>query len=180
MIFIRFYEFALFAFIAFFSYQASQLNQGLWLTGLCINCPCPFNSLTSDQYFSIAKSLHPHFYQLIWRYFLFETVYLFQSSFFTFWFRKQVRHYHALIICILREKSMHAFTGFLSGKKMMILGTFGSSCSQVFLTIFTGKHRGRILFFNKVTSLRPKTLLRKRLQHRCFSVNFPKFLRTLF
>ena len=62
MIFIRFYEFALFAFIAFFSYQASQLNQGLWLTGLCINCPCPFNSLTSDQYFSIVKSLHPYFY----------------------------------------------------------------------------------------------------------------------
>ena len=34
--------------------------------------------------------------------------------------------------------------------------------------------------FNGVSGLRPETLLRKRLQHRCFQVNFVKLLRTPF
>ena len=45
---------------------------------------------------------------------------------------------------------------------------------------FTGKHLCHSLFFNKVAGLRPSTLLKKRLWHRCFSVNFVKFLGTLF
>ena len=36
------------------------------------------------------------------------------------------------------------------------------------------------LFFNKVAGLRPATLLKKRLWHRYFPVNFAKFLRTPF
>ena len=36
------------------------------------------------------------------------------------------------------------------------------------------------LFFNKVADLRPATLLKKRLWHRCFPVNFAKFGRTPF
>ena len=36
------------------------------------------------------------------------------------------------------------------------------------------------LFFNKVTGLRPSTLLKKRLQRKCFPVNFAKFTRTTF
>ena len=40
----------------------------------------------------------------------------------------------------------------------------------------TGKHLCRSLF-NKVACLRPVTLFKK-IQHRCFSVNFAKFLRT--
>ena len=47
-------------------------------------------------------------------------------------------------------------------------------------TKFTGKHLCQSLFFNKVTGLRPATLLEKRLWHRCFPVNFVKFLRTPF
>ena len=43
---------------------------------------------------------------------------------------------------------------------------------------FIGKHLCQSLFFNKVASLRPATLLEKRLWHRCFPVNFVKFLRT--
>ena len=39
---------------------------------------------------------------------------------------------------------------------------------------FTGKHLRQILFFNKVAGL----LLINRLCHRCFPVNFEKFLRT--
>ena len=35
-------------------------------------------------------------------------------------------------------------------------------------------------FFNKVTGLRTATVTKKRLWHRCFSVDFVKFLRTAF
>ena len=45
---------------------------------------------------------------------------------------------------------------------------------------FTGKHPRHSLFFNKVAGLRPATLLKKRLCHRCFPVNFAKFLRKPF
>ena len=45
---------------------------------------------------------------------------------------------------------------------------------------FTGKHLCQSLFFNKVAGLRPATLLKKRLRHRCFPVNFVRFLRTHF
>ena len=45
---------------------------------------------------------------------------------------------------------------------------------------FTGKHLCQSLFFNKVAGLRPATLLKKRLWHRCFPMNFAKFLRTSF
>ena len=45
---------------------------------------------------------------------------------------------------------------------------------------FVGKHLCQSLFFNKVAGLRATTLLKKRLWHRCFPVNFTKFLRTPF
>ena len=45
---------------------------------------------------------------------------------------------------------------------------------------FTGKNQCQSLFFNKVASLRPAALLKKRLWHRCFPKNFAKFLRTPF
>ena len=45
---------------------------------------------------------------------------------------------------------------------------------------FTGKHLCQGSFFNKVVGLRPATLLKKRLWHRCFLVNFVKFLNTPF
>ena len=44
---------------------------------------------------------------------------------------------------------------------------------------FTGKHLHQSLFF-KVAGLRPATLLKKRLWHMCFLVNFAKFLRITF
>ena len=46
------------------------------------------------------------------------------------------------------------------------------------LTKFTGKHLCQSLFFNKVAGLGPATLLKKRLWHRYFSVNYAKFSRT--
>ena len=45
---------------------------------------------------------------------------------------------------------------------------------------FSGKHLYQSLFISKVADLRPATLLKKRLQNRCFPVNFVKFLRTAF
>ena len=44
-------------------------------------------------------------------------------------------------------------------------------------TKFTAKHLCQSLFFNKVAGLKPAKLLKKRLWHRCFPVNFAKFLR---
>ena len=43
---------------------------------------------------------------------------------------------------------------------------------------FTGKHLCQSLLFNKVAGIRPVTLLKERLWHRCFPVNFLNFLRT--
>ena len=81
---------------------------------------------------------------------------------------------------------------------------YGKMCSQKFhkshrktpvprnFAKFTGKHLRQSLLFNKVAGLcqnlfcnkvaglRPATLLKKRLWHRCFLVNFAKILRILF
>ena len=43
---------------------------------------------------------------------------------------------------------------------------------------FTGKYLSQSLFFNKVAGLRPATLLKKRLWHKCFPMNIAKILRT--
>ena len=43
---------------------------------------------------------------------------------------------------------------------------------------FTGKHLPQTLFFNKIASLRPATLLNERHWYRCFPMNFAKLLRT--
>ena len=45
---------------------------------------------------------------------------------------------------------------------------------------FTGKHLCQSPFFNEVAGFSPATLLKKRLWHRCSSVNFAKFLKTPF
>ena len=49
-----------------------------------------------------------------------------------------------------------------------------------FREIHTRKHLCQSLFFNKVAGLRSATLFKKRLWHKCFPVNFAKFLRTFF
>ena len=70
-------------------------------------------------------------------------------------------------------------------KKLLYTEAVAQRCSvkKVFLEIsqkFTGKHLCQSFFFNKVAGLRPATLLKKRLWHRCFPVNLVEFLRTLF
>ena len=76
--------------------------------------------------------------------------------------------------------------GFLQLQYCCVL--YGSSHPDVFykkgalrnFAKFTGKHLCQSLFFNKVAGLRPATLLKKRLWHRRFPVNFTKFQRTPF
>ena len=56
-------------------------------------------------------------------------------------------------------------------------------CSKLTIKIFatfTGKQLPQGLFFNNVAGLRPATLLKKRLWHRWFPVDFAEFLRTPF
>ena len=58
-----------------------------------------------------------------------------------------------------------------------------SSRPEVFCRIFTkfiGKHLCQSLFFSKVTGLKPATLLKKRLWHRSYHVNFVKFAKKSF
>ena len=45
---------------------------------------------------------------------------------------------------------------------------------------FTGKHLSQSLFFYKAAGLETCNFIKKRLRHRCFPVNFAKFLRTPF
>ena len=54
------------------------------------------------------------------------------------------------------------------------------STKKMFLEVSTGKHLHRSLFFSKVAGINPATLLKKTLRHRCFPVNFAKFLRVPF
>ena len=48
------------------------------------------------------------------------------------------------------------------------------------LTKFTGKHLCQRIFFNKVAGLSPATLFKNIFWHRCFPVDFAKFLRIPF
>ena len=45
---------------------------------------------------------------------------------------------------------------------------------------FAVKNLCRSLFFAEVTGLRPATLLKKRLRHKCFPVNLRNFKNTFF
>ena len=57
------------------------------------------------------------------------------------------------------------------------------SVKNVFLEILQNSQENpcaRVPFFNKVAWQSPTTSLKKRLRHRGFTVNFAKFLRTLF
>ena len=76
---------------------------------------------------------------------------------------------------------------FVSWTFFIVLSIYSSSSHQRYsikigvlknFVKFTGKHLCQSLFFNKLADLRPITLLKKRIWHRCFPVDFTKFLRT--
>ena len=88
-----------------------------------------------------------------------------------------INYYHQFFMIFLRNLM------FINDDYML-----KSSISEVFykkgvlrnFTKFKGKHLCQSLFFNKVTGLRPATLLKERLWHKSFPVNFVKFLKTPF
>ena len=77
------------------------------------------------------------------------------------------------------------YCSFLYGKIKTSLFQKQSSgvfCKEVFLETSQNLQENTYqrLFFNKVVDLRPATLLKKRLSHMCFPVNFAKYLRITF
>ena len=75
-------------------------------------------------------------------------------------------------------KSLHSVLKLLSREA----GVQMCSVKKVFLEISQNSRENACAraCFNKVAGLRPATLLKKRLWHRRFPVNFGKFLRTPF
>ena len=77
------------------------------------------------------------------------------------------------------KNTCEGLTLYFQNEKQLPEVFFKKSCFSN-IAKFTGKHLFCSLFFHKVTGHRPATLLKKRLQHRCFPVNFAKFLRITF
>ena len=67
--------------------------------------------------------------------------------------------------------------GHIISQKQPLEAFCSKRCSLIFAK-FTGKHMCQCLFFNKIAS--PATLLKKRLWHMYFPINFSKFLRAPF
>ena len=94
---------------------------------------------------------------------------------------------HLNRICCKVSQKLHAlsrFVKYISDEKRMFRSSH-QKCSIKKGVLrnfakFTGKYLCQSLFFNKIAGLGPATLLKKRLWHRCFPVNFAKFLRTPF
>ena len=83
------------------------------------------------------------------------------------------------IRCLHRKYNFHSLIKPLQQNKHKPEVFFKKSRYQKFRKI----HRNAPVpesLFNKIAWLRSATLLKRRLWHRCFPVNFAKFLRTLF
>ena len=99
------------------------------------------------------------------------------SSAFLIYF--QASTFFVMIICL---------SNFFQGKYDKMMTSIRSSYRRCSIkngvlknfTKFTGKHLCQSLFFNKVADLRPATLLKRRLYHRYFPVNFVKFFKAPF
>ena len=80
-------------------------------------------------------------------------------------FANTSRHQSKLLLIIVRSSHQR------SSMKDGVLRNFAK---------FREKHLCQSLIFNKVAGLRSATLLKKRIWHRCFPLNFAKILRTPF
>ena len=80
------------------------------------------------------------------------------------------------------------FFGYSQASSNSTVPIIRSSRSQLFFKIgflknfaeFIERHLCQSLFLNKITGLKPAILLKKKLWHRFFGVNFAKFFRTPF
>ena len=104
----------------------------------------------------------------------------FQNGFFVLFLRKRLLRLLCSLLCYLfMQENVQTD---IKGK------TLRSSRSQMFfkigvlknLAIFTRKYLSWSLFLIKLQAKRPAFLLKKRHQHRYFSVNIAKLLRTVF
>ena len=101
-------------------------------------------------------------------------------------------NYADTVFCLLCNKSCQIWSWIFGTSHLWpwcyclaFLLLFRSSFLEVFckkgvfrnFAKFTGKHLCQSLFFNKVAGW-PATFLKKRFWHRCFPVNFAKFLKT--
>ena len=134
--------------------------------------------------FSIKKILKFHWRQLC-RKFFFKKLQVLHDL-------RQMKHYEEVVTLTCSEKYRRLWhscfpvdfakfsrTYFLqknSGQKQPLEVFCKKRCSFKFRKI----QLCQSLFFNKVAGLRPATLLKKRLRHRCFAANFSKFVRTPF
>ena len=82
------------------------------------------------------------------------------------------RYYHHFLIRIINETITQMFCFRINHQRCSVRNKNFAK--------FAGKHQCQSLFFSKVAGLRCATLLKKRLWHRCFPVNFVKLLRTPF
>ena len=78
--------------------------------------------------------------------------------------------------CTKRAETPHSFVKF---QKQPAEESCKKTCSQKCLKILRKTPVPESLL-NKVAGLRSATLLKKRLRHRCFPVNFAEFLKTPF
>ena len=69
------------------------------------------------------------------------------------------------------SQSYHSSLSYIKGQKQLPGGVLLKSVLRDFAK-FSEKHLCQSLFLNKIAGLRPATLLKKRLWHRCFPVNF--------
>ena len=81
---------------------------------------------------------------------------------------------------LVRIYYYHSFTLMTSLMKEAVVRR--CSVKKVFLQVSQNSQENTCarVSFNKVAGLSPATLLKKRLWHRCFPVDFVKFLRTPF
>ena len=88
----------------------------------------------------------------------------------------------AAVVCLLSKKVGSNYPLFQRYYRSSRLDVFCKKCVLRNFAKFTGKHLCQSVFFNKVAGLRPASLLKKKLWHRCFPVNFTKSvsLRTPF
>ena len=95
-------------------------------------------------------------------------------------------HWHFLSLLLFSSMTYRFFriNGDISKNRLKLLTKYKDDsekeevvrrCSSKFHKIHGKKHLCQSLFLNKVAGIRPATLFKKRLWHRCFPVNFETF-----
>ena len=103
------------------------------------------------------------------------------------WIWSQSSKKTGLLTCYVRSQDLPFYLTDLHNKSFIELGSEAvvqrCSVTKDVLRNFaklTGKHICQSIFLMKLQASRPATLSKKRLWHRCFPVNFAKFLKTPF